>query len=126
MFNFEEDEKPTQTGSSRLRALRLTDPPVLQPPSEPKSVEELIGELMAVTVSNTSSVNNLSEQVNLLSRELGQHVRDQTHKTDEIKETTNKAARHGSNRLALLMGALFTLYEVTAPWLHELAQMVRK
>ena len=118
-----DDERPTSGGSSRLRSVQsvVTAPPPAGS-SEPKSNEELIGEMMAAVAANTSSVTNLAEQVNLFGRELGAHIRAADTRTDEVKA----AAKHGSNRLALLFGALVTLYELTAPYLHDIAKVLHQ
>lgn len=92
----------------------------------PESLEEIIGALMATTAENTRVIEALAVQVGSLTGKLDAHSEASEHRKTEIKDATTKAAVHGSNRLALLMGALITVYEIAAPFLHEMAQWGHK
>lgn len=113
-------ERPTRPDSSALRAVG----PVSEAP--PATLEELVGQMMAATAQNTRVIEALSVQVGTLTARLGEHMQEATQHKDEIKAVTTKAAAHGSNRLALLLGALVTIYEIAAPALHELAKWVHQ
>jgi len=43
-----------------------------------------------------------------------------------VTGASKTAAKHSSNRLAILMGALFSLYEVSAPALHEIWRQIHQ
>jgi hypothetical protein len=90
------------------------------PPS--KTWEEIVGGLMATTAENTRVIEALAVQVGSLTGKLEAHAEASERRKVEI----TKAAAHGSNRLALLMGALLTVYEIASPVLHEIAQWVHR
>jgi hypothetical protein len=125
-----EDERPTRPTQPKLRAVAPTAPASetreLAANADPLSLEELIGKCMAATNQNTAVVEALSVQVGVLTTKLEQHSQASDQRRDEIKQATVKAAAHGSNRLALLLGALVTVYEVASPILHELAKWVHQ
>lgn len=113
-----ERERPTRPDSSKLRAVAAV--------TAPKSTDELIGELMAATAQNTKVIEALAVQVGSLDGKWKAHAEASEKRKTEIKEATTKAAAHGSNRLALLMGALITVYEIASPFLHEMAKWVHQ
>lgn len=91
-----------------------------------KSWEEIVGGLMTTTAENTRVIEALAVAVGSLTGKLDAHNEASEHRKTEIKEATTKAAAHGSNRLALLMGAFLTVYEIASPMLHELAKWVQR
>lgn len=113
-LHFAPEEEPTNP-SVKLRAVESVPP---------KSLEELVGELMAATAKNTATVRSLAVEVGTLSRELGAHTREAQDRSSKLSEVTKKAATQGSNRLAMLLTALVTVYEISAPALHELARWI--
>lgn len=116
---------PVQTSDDRdtsrqLRAAIEVEPdPVLS-----DDVHEALGQVMAEVLRGSARVANLSEEVSTLTREVGQLTRelaDHREASDNAaKKAGTTAAAHTSNRLAILMGALVTLYEVAQPVLHEI------
>lgn len=114
---FPDAERPTRPTSSRLRAVES---------AEPRTTDELLGQVMAATAEHTKVLEALSVQLGDLTRRFEEHSDASIARKDEIKEATTKAASHGSNRLALLLGALVTIYEIAAPALHELAKWVHQ
>lgn len=117
---FTQAERVTRGDSSALRVVS----PVSDAP--PASLEELVGKLMAATEQNTRVVEALSVQIGVLGVKLDDHLQLANEQHEDLKVVTTKAAAHGSNRLALLLGALVTIYEIAAPALHELAQWVHR
>lgn len=113
-------DRPTRADSVALR--------VVSPSSEapPASLEELVGQLMAATAQNTRVIEALNVQIGTLTGKLTAHMEASSERHEDIKSVTTKAAAHGSNRLALLLGALVTIYEIAAPALHELAKWVHQ
>ena len=87
-------------------------------------VHEALGQLMAAVQAGNARASSLSAEVSTLSREVGQLSRglEEHSKTADAAAKTagTTAATHTSNRLAVLMGALVTLYEIASPALHEL------
>ncbi len=92
----------------------------------PQSLEEIVGQLMATTAENTRVIEALAVSVGSLTGKLDAHAEASEKRKTEIKEATVKAAAHGSNRLALLMGALITVWEIASPFLHEMAKWVHQ
>ncbi len=113
-------ERPTRADSSA--ALRAVAPVN----EEPASLEELVGKLMRKTAANTEVLEALNVQIGTLTGKLTAHIEDSGKRHEDIKAVTTQAAAHGSNRLALLLGALVTIYEIAAPALHELAKWVHQ
>lgn len=93
---------------------------------EQKSLEQIVGGLMATTAENTRVIEALAVAVGSLTGKLDAHAAASETRKTEIKEATVKAAAHGSNRLALLMGALITVYEIASPFLHEMTKWVQR
>lgn len=107
------------------RHLRTAD--VLNGDSEPPlsdDVHEALGQIMAAVQASNARTANMVAEFQTLSREVGQLARvTEDHRKaadDAAKKAGTTAATHTSNRLAVLMGALVTLYEIAAPALHEL------
>lgn len=111
-------ERPTRPDSAALRAVA----PVSDAP--PATLEELVGQLMGTTAENTKVLEALNVQIGTLTGKLTEHIAAAGEQHEDLKQVTTKAAAHGSNRLALLLGALVTIYEIAAPALHELAKLV--
>jgi hypothetical protein len=91
-----------------------------------KTIEELVGSLMAASAEQSRVIEGLSTAVGSLTGKLDGYLESSESRKKEIKEATTKATTHGSNRLALLMGAFLTLYEIASPMLHELAKWVQR
>jgi hypothetical protein len=126
-----EDTPVTKPSIPKLRALQQSNSGMApagtaydQEP--PKSLEEIVGALMATTAENTRVIEALAVAVGSLTGKLDAHAEASETRKTEITEATTKAAAHGSNRLALLMGALITVYEVASPFLHEMAKWVHQ
>lgn len=95
--------------------------------SEPPLSDDVhvaLGQIMAAVQANNARTANMVVEFQTLSREVGALARatDEHRKgvDDAAKKAGTTAATHTSNRLAVLMGALVTLYEVASPALHEL------
>jgi hypothetical protein len=110
------DEEPTR---APLR-------PPLRAVSAPPQADELhtLGLVMAATARIETRLRDL-ETLPSEVRALRAEIRDDR---DALVHGASKhAANHSSNRLAALMTALFTLYELSSPYLRELwALLVRK
>ncbi len=99
--------------------------PPLRAVSQPPESDELhtLGLLMAATARIETRLRDLET----LPREVHQlrnEIRDD--RAALVHGASKHAANHSSNRLAALMTALFTLYEISSPYLRELWAMVRK
>lgn len=116
-------ERPTRpdASSSTLRAVAA-----LESEAPPASLDELVGQLMGTVAQQTKVIEALAVAVGTLTGKLEEHIAAAAEHKDEIKDVTTKAAAHGSNRLALLLGALVTVYEIAAPVLHEMAKWVHQ
>jgi outer membrane murein-binding lipoprotein Lpp len=113
------------TSSGRLRALKLAE--------RPEPVDDLhvaVGQLMASVAKLTTTVSRLDARVAELvplSAEVTQLRRDvEIDRGDLVHGASTTAARHSSNRLAILMGTLFSLYEVSAPYLREVWRAIHQ
>ncbi len=114
--DFPEDEEHTRDDLRRpLRAVSLA----------PEADElELLGRVMATTARLEAAVARLEVRVSSLAM-LPSEVRSLRDEILEDREAlvhgaSKHAANHSSNRMAALMGALFTLYEVSSPYLRDL------
>lgn len=85
--------------------------------SPPADDDSTLGMLMRQTVNNTQSVQALRLDFDVLAREVRQSNRAQP-------DIVSSSAARASNRLAVLMGSLFTLYEISAPYLREFWRQV--
>lgn len=126
-----EDTPVTRPSIPKLRALQpsnsgMAPAGTAYDQAAPKSLEEIVGELMAATAQNTAVIEALAVQIGSLDGKWKAHAEQSEKRKTEIKEATTKAAAHGSNRLALLMGALITVYEIASPFLHEMAKWVHQ
>lgn len=99
-------------------------PPLLRPSLNERASastnpedDETLGLLMRQTVQNTAAIEGLRTSFDTLSREVRQHSRGIESDRPILAKDASKAA---SNRLAVIMGALFTVYEVTAPYVREI------
>lgn len=109
------DEEPTRS--------RMLPRAVPSAPPTDGDLAELVGQLLTATARLQSDVNELKPILSEV-RQLRKEIDDDRHAL--VHGASSSAARHSSNRMAALMGALFTLYEVSAPYLHDLWRMVHK
>ena len=104
------DEEITRGGLNR---------PALRAVSEPPASDSLVnlGQVMAAVAKLQTEVGELKTlpaEVRSLRRDL------ELDRDALVHGASKRAANHSSNRMAALMGALFTLYEVTSPYVREL------
>jgi hypothetical protein len=117
------DEEITRGGGLRapLRA-------VSQPPESDDLVN--LGQVMTAVVGLQVRTARMDQRLRTLAtlpsevHALRQEIQDDRHAL--VTGASKHAAAHSSNRMAALMGALFTLYEIAGPYLHDLWRMVRK
>lgn len=89
--------------------------------SVPPDDDSTLGMLMRQTVQNTAAIQAMKADMTTLVREWRVHQKG----IDEDRPVlASDSAKHASNRIAVLMGSLFTLYEVTAPYLREVFRQV--
>lgn len=109
------DEEPTRGGLNR---------PALRAVSEPPDTLVDLGQIMrgvAKLQTDVADLKPLRTEVRGLRTDLDT-LRDDL-KADQdalVHGASRRAANHSSNRMAALMGALFTLYEITSPYVREL------
>jgi hypothetical protein len=116
------EEKTRPDGSSgKLRASAVVDsePPLLDS-TDPL---QMIGKLMAAQAVTQRDVGLALSEIRLLRRDLQD---DRDSRKGIVHDATHAAARHGGNRSAAIVTALFALYEVSAPILHELSKLVHQ
>lgn len=106
---WEEDTRPNLLRQSLKQRAAESVPPA--------DDDSTLGMLMRQTVNNTNAINNLSTQFGTLEREVRQSAR-------AAPDTIHSTAKQASNRIAILMGSLFTVYEVSAPWVREFIRQV--
>lgn len=85
--------------------------------SVPPSDDDLytnLGKVMARAARTDRKVTTLASDFAELRRELAED------RGELVKGASRSAAKHSSNRLAVIMAALFSLYEVTAPYVHDI------
>lgn len=114
---YEEDELPTKRGSARLRAVDTV------PPENDPATAELVdlGMVMRATQANTAAVNAMRVELGTLSREVTQHSKALSEGSAELAASaSHSAARHTSNRMGALFGALVVIWEFAAPYVHQL------
>jgi hypothetical protein len=93
----------------------------------PVDTDTLLGQMMASQARIERGQQDILLQLGTLTREQSQLRKDIEKDREElIRGASRKAATHSSNRLAVLMGGLFTLWEVASPYLHELAELLRR
>lgn len=108
-----EEERPTGRFHSSSRM------PVSAPPPPPPDDDTTLGLLMTAVTRLERTVGSLSVDVGTLTREVTQLGKDAK---EERPKLVKHAAANTSNRMALLLGALFTLWEAAAPILHAISQ----
>ncbi|MDE1994795.1 MAG: hypothetical protein KGI75_19990 [Rhizobiaceae bacterium] len=101
-----------------------TRPDLLRPSMQQKveaahteDEDSVLGKVMRQTADNTAALNGLRTDFDVLAREVRQSQR-------AAPATIDSSAKQASNRMAALMTALFTIYEVTSPWVRELTRQV--
>jgi hypothetical protein len=112
------DEEITKSFGSKPK-LRAVD---TVPPGEdgPNELVDL-GMLLRATNANTAAIHGLTVQVGTLSREVSQHGKTLDDGRGElVKDASKSAAKHTSNRMGALIGALVVLWEVASPYIHQL------
>lgn len=128
---FREDEI-TETGrrpGAPARALRVA-PVVESDPPSADPLPELVGQLMAACASLQSSCARLETKVAELAP-LSSEVSALRRDVDEdrkalVHDSSKSAATHTSNRMAVLLSALFTVYEIASPYFHGIWGMFHK
>lgn len=117
------EEKTNPTGSSgRVRAaLKFEDS---EPPSiDPNDPMQVLGKVMASQAIVQRDVETLAREV----RQLRKDIEDaRAEHGGIVNDATRSAARHGGNRSAALVAALFALWEVAGPVLHEVSKLVHQ
>ena len=99
--------------------------PLSSMPPLPDDVHEALGVLMGAVARHGRHLDGIKRDLGTMKTEVigmrkdieldrGALVQDASH------QAATKAAKHSSNRMAALMGTLFTLYEMTSPYIHEL------
>jgi hypothetical protein len=113
------DDEITKSGNARkrLRSVDGVDP-------DTDDLRVLYGRLMAACARNEQTAVRLERKVDELmpfASDVLQMRRDWDADRDALVHGASKrAANHSSNRMAALMGALFTLYELTSPYVRDL------
>ena len=95
----------------------------LRPPAAvsdpPPSDAELLGKVMAECSRTSARVSSLTTEVGTLAREVSALAKavekDQGHL---VQSSSASAAAHTSNRMAVLLGLLWALYQEASPVLH--------
>jgi hypothetical protein len=99
-------------------------------PPDAADLHELVGQLMAAASKNAQSAARIERKVDELmpfARDVLQMRRDWDQDRDKLVHgASTKAAEHSSNRMAALLGTLFTLYELSSPYLREVWRMFHK
>jgi hypothetical protein len=108
MTPFDRDEEPTR-GNLRPPLRAVSVPP-------PFDEAETLGQLMAATARIETRLRDLET----LPREV-RALRDEIRLDRDalVHGASKHAATHSSNRMAALLGALFTVYEIAAPYLSH-------
>jgi hypothetical protein len=122
---FGKDEEITKRFGSvpKLRAQ-----PDTVPPDSGDSVGLVdLGMVMRATQANTAAVNELTVKFGTLEREVTQHGKTLDEGRGElVKDASRSAAKHTSNRMGALVGALVVLWEVASPYAHQLVEQLRR
>jgi len=126
--------QPAEHDYSSSGAFRAADDEDTQPgvplgsmPPLPSDVHEALGVLMAATARNGRHIASLKRDMGVVRTEVTGLRKDLAEDRSElVKDTSHAAAKKSSNRAAVLFGTLFTVYEVTSPYLHELWRLVHK
>lgn len=116
------EEKTRPDGSSgRVRASTVVES---EPPSlDPNDPLHQLGKVMASQAVVQRDVQTLSREVRELRKELAD---DREERGGLVHSATRSAARHGGNRSAALVAALFALWEVASPVIHEIGKLVHQ
>ncbi len=110
-----DDEEPTNAAHRPGVVRRLHSAPKLQ-----DDEVETLGLVMGGLASLKTDVQTLGSEVAALRRDIELDRRALVH------GASTKAAAHTSNRMAALMGALFTVYEIAAPYWPGIRGMFHK
>jgi hypothetical protein len=104
--------------------------PITRLPTDPRlsdDTHEAIGQVMSEVMKVGRVVTAMRVDLDTQARELNGLRRDlEDDRTELVKGSSRKAATHTSNRMAMLLGTLFVLYEQAAPVLHELWKGLHK
>lgn len=113
---------PAERTAPGARASKVLRTASSQPP-EAGDVHELLGQMMAGLARLERKVDELLP----LRREVHQLRRDvELDRKALVNGASSKAAKHSSNRMAVLVGALFAAYEAASPVLHEIWKGLHK
>lgn len=111
-----EDTRPGLRGVTRL------------PVSEPvlsDDTHEAVGQVMSEVMKIGRAVSTMRTDLETQARELNGIRRDlEEDRAELVKGSSHKAATHTSNRMAMLLGTLFVLYEEASPVLRELVREI--
>jgi hypothetical protein len=95
-------------------------------PPLPEDRDEALGVLMAATARNGRHIAQIKRDYGVIRTEvMGLRKDIELDRNELVDGASRKAAKHSSNRMAALMGALFTAYELASPYLSELWRLVR-
>ena len=119
MVRYEPEEEPTKRHGSlpKLRALDTV------PPEAEGAASELVdlGMVLRATQANTTAINGLSVQLGTLTREVAQHGKAiEEGRGELVADASKSAAKHTSNRMGALVGALVVAWEFASPYIHQL------
>lgn len=97
--------------------------PLSSMPPLPDDVHEALGVLMGAVARHGRHMDNIKRELGMLRTEVVGLRKDLNLDRKELVQGASvESAKRASNRMAALMGALFTIYELTAPYLHEIAR----
>lgn len=101
--------------------------PLSSMPPLPDDVHEAQGVLMAAIARHGRHLDNMKRELGMIRTEVTGMRKDlELDRGELVAGASHSAAKRASNRVGVLMGGLFGLYEVTAPYLHELWRLVHK
>lgn len=83
-----------------------------------------LGKLMRQTVDNTNAIQAQTGALTALRTDFDVLAREVRQSQRAAPATIQTSAKQASNRMAALVTALFTLYEVTSPWVREFIRQV--
>jgi hypothetical protein len=121
------DEETTRNGLARpLHAV----PPAPESAPPDADLHQLVGRLMAACSKLETNCARLERKVDELTTLPGEvaGLRADIEKDRKviIHDASAKTAAHTSNRMAALLGALFTVYEIASPYFHGIWGMFHK
>ena len=108
---WEEDTRPNLLRPSLQQRVASAPPPA--------DDDSTLGMLMRQTVNNTTAVATLTTAQQGLRTDFDVLAREVRQSNRAAPMTIQDSATRASNRVAGLMAALFSLYEVSAPYLRE-------